>query len=111
MNIFFSSRKLQRTFNSEKQLCRVYGETRAKIIKRRISVLAEVSNLDQVPKLPPDKCHALAGERKGQFAVSIGKQFRLIFEPAHDPVPTTEDGGTCLKSITSVNILGLEDYH
>ena len=111
MDIFFASRKLQRIFDSEKQLCRVYGETRAKIIKRRMSLLAAVSNLDQVSKLPPDKCHALAGELKGQFAVSIGKQFRLIFEPAHDPVPVKEDGGVCLRSITSVRILGIEDYH
>lgn len=111
MDIFFASRKLQRTFNSDKELCRVYGETRAKIIRRRISVLAAVANLDQVPKLPPDKCHSLAGVRKGQFAVSIGKLFRLIFEPAQDPIPTTEDGTTCLKSITSIRILGVEDYH
>jgi toxin HigB-1 len=107
----FASRKLQRTFNSEKLLRRVYGETRAKKIMLRISVLTSVSNLDQVPKLPPDKCHALAGERKGQFAVSIGEPFRLIFEPAHDPVPVKEDGGVCLRSITSVTILRVEDYH
>jgi proteic killer suppression protein len=111
MDIVFESRKLQKIFSSDKELSRAYGETRAQAIKRRILVLLAAANLDQVPKLPPDKCHPLLGQRKGQFAVYIGQPFRLIFEPAHDPIPTTPDGGVCLKSITCVRILGIEDYH
>lgn len=37
--------------------------------------------------------------------------YRLIFEPANDPIPLKEDGGLDWKNITAVNIIGIEDTH
>jgi hypothetical protein len=36
---------------------------------------------------------------------------RLIFAPAHEPVPRKPDGGLDWTQVTAVCILDVEDYH
>lgn len=65
-----------------------------------------------VSRLPPPRCHALTGDRAGQFAVTTTQQYRLIFEPANVPIPVLEDGGIDLAEITAIRILEVDiDYH
>lgn len=101
---------MEKLFNSEKDLSRKYGQ-QAKKIKLRMGVLRSVSNLAQVPKLPPDRCHELSEARAGQFAVDLIHPFRLVFEPADEPVPRKSDGGIDLVAVTKIRILSVEDYH
>jgi len=62
--------------------------------------------------LPHAHCHELKGNRKGQLAVNLDLGFRMIFEPANEPVPYKPDGGLDWQSVTVVRILKLdEDYH
>jgi len=61
--------------------------------------------------LPPARCHPLQGDRAGEFAVDVHQPYRLIFEPANDPIPKKEDGSIDLKKITRIRILEVEDYH
>ena len=61
--------------------------------------------------LPQCRCHPLTGDRKGQFAVDLKHPLRLVFEPRHDPMPLTDDGGIDLKRVTVVEVLAVEDYH
>lgn len=37
--------------------------------------------------------------------------YRLIFEPADDPVPTKDDGGLDWSRVTTIRALGVEDTH
>jgi proteic killer suppression protein len=37
--------------------------------------------------------------------------FRLIFEPADEPVPRKDDGGLDWTKVTVVRILEIKDYH
>jgi hypothetical protein len=53
----------------------------------------------------------IKGDRKGQFSVDVRHPFRLIFEPAHDPVPTKDDGGLDPAKVTRIRVLSVEDYH
>jgi proteic killer suppression protein len=59
----------------------------------------------------PGNCHALSADRRGQYAVHLWGAMRLVFEPAHDPLPKLQDGGIDIKRITRINIGGILDYH
>lgn len=67
MDVAFRTRKLQRVFNSERELRKKYGERRAAAIMRRLAVLKNAPTLDKVPVTPPNRCHRLTGGRKGQY--------------------------------------------
>ena len=111
MEVSFRTRKLQKTFNSERSLVRQYGSQVARRIMLRLAVLRNASNLSKVPRTPPDRCHMLTGDRSGQFAVDLAHSFRLVFEPNHDPVPRKGDGGVDLDGVTAVTIIDVVDYH
>jgi toxin HigB-1 len=111
MDIAFSSEKLRRVFNSDSQLRRKYGDRQAKRIQQRLFELYAAESLADVSHLPPPRCHALTGDRAGQFAVDVIHPYRLIFEPAHTPIPRLADGSVDRASVTAIRILEVEDYH
>ncbi|KRT74913.1 MAG: plasmid maintenance system killer protein [Deltaproteobacteria bacterium CSP1-8] len=111
MEIVFRSPKLQRACSIERESKRQWGAQNAKKIRRRLADLQAAVTLAEVSTLPPVRCHPLQGDRAGQFAVDVQQPYRLIFEPANDPVPRMEDGGIDLTKITRIRILGVEDYH
>ena len=111
MEVTFRNRKLQRTFNSDKALRQAYGDSVARRIQTRLAVLKNAANLARVPTNPPERRHALIGNRKGQYAVNLDNRNRMVFIPNHDPVPLKEDGGVDLESVTSITILEVVDYH
>jgi toxin HigB-1 len=59
----------------------------------------------------PGKCHALSGDRAGEFAVGLWGSYRLIFAPDHDPLPRLPDGGIDTAHVTSIVIREVVDYH
>ncbi|HOX32829.1 MAG TPA: hypothetical protein PLB91_10880 [Spirochaetales bacterium] len=110
MRIWFKSRKLERTFGSEAELRRAYGGERARKIRMRMMVLKSTPRLADVPTIPPDRCHQLKGDRRGEFAVDIAQPFRIVFEPKE--TGTKGKGGAIdLSEVTEIVILGVEDYH
>ena len=111
MDISFKNRKLEKVFNSEKELLRNYGKDNATLIKRRMAVLKAADTLIEVPTAKPERCHELAGDRKGEFSVDLKNPYRLISKPNHDPVPLKKDKGIDLTRVTAITILGVEDYH
>jgi len=111
MDIAFKTRKLAKTFNSDKELKKVYGQENSRKIKLRMTVLHAAAHLGEVPAEKPIRCHALHGQRKGQFAVDLKHPFRLVFSPNHDPLPETADGNIDLSQVTCLKILSVEDYH
>jgi len=111
MDIAFATTKLQKTFNSEKELVRSYGAEIARTIMRRMAVLSAAANLDEVSHLPPPRRHELTGNRKGTFAVDLKHPHRLIFQPNYDSAPAKTDGGIDLKQVTAITIISVEDYH
>jgi len=111
MDIIFANSKLEKLFSSEKELLRKYGPENGKLIMKRITFLMGVNNLGEVPHTPPFGRHQLVNDRKGQFAIYVKHPQRLLFMPNHNPLPKNEDGGLDLKQVTSINIIGVEDYH
>ena len=111
MNIVFKTRKLEKIFNSEKELIKAYGLKMAKIIILRMAFLRATSNLYRIPVTPPFRRHQLKGKYKGCFSVDVKHPFRLILRPVNDPMPVLDDGGFDLAKITDIEIMGMEDYH
>ncbi len=111
MEITFRTRKLQKVFNSCKDIKRNYGDHMARAIQNRLAVLRNASNLYLVPTSRPERLHQLSGNRKGQFAVDLVHPQRLLFEPNHDPVPENEEGGIDKDQVTAITIIEVTDYH
>jgi len=48
--------------------------------RKRLMVLHASPSLDALMLNPGNKFHTLGGDRKGQYAISINKQWRVCFE-------------------------------
>ena len=48
--------------------------------RKRLMVLHAAPSLDALMLNPGNRLHALRGDRKGQYAISINKQWRVCFE-------------------------------
>jgi proteic killer suppression protein len=62
-------------------------------------------------QLPAVNCHALSGDRKGEWAVTISANHRLIFEIAHEPIPLKGNDSVDAIRVTDIRITGTTDYH
>ncbi len=111
VDINFKTKKLWKTFKSERKLSRKYGDPRARAIKMQLAVLRNAQTLSQVPTVRPIRRHQLNGNRAGQYAVDLDHKYRLLFKPDHDPVPERDAGGTDTDGVTAITILEVSDYH
>ena len=110
MDIIFCKTKLKNICNDE-DLCRkAFGDTRAKLLRRRLDDLRAAANLQDMKYLP-GSCHELKGNLDGKLAISLDGPYRLIFAVANDPQPKKQDGGLNWDGVTRIEILGVEDYH
>jgi proteic killer suppression protein len=106
----YSSNRFQRELVSAAAMKKAFGQ-RAGPLMRRLAVLAEARTLADVPAGPPDRCHPLKHERRGQFAVTIHGNWRLVFQPSNEPLPKDEDGNLDLSQVTEVELIEVVDYH
>lgn len=111
MEIRFRSGKTQKCCSSEKECNRKWGSANGKIIRRRLADLEAAETLADVFALPQARCHELTENRRGQFAVDVKHPFRLIFQPANNPIPRKEDGGIDCTRVTHIEIIEVVDYH
>jgi plasmid maintenance system killer protein len=110
MHILYKTKKLEKSLSSPKEIERYYGQ-RAKLINQRLIELRDASTLGVLRNIPAAKCHELSGKRKGQFAVMISGNWRIVFEPRQPPPPLKKDGGIDWHSITIIEIQEITDYH
>lgn len=110
MNITFISRKLEKQCNTQKLLVRAHGSLRAKRIGVRLDDLRAATTLKDMGALT-GRCHELTSNRSGQLSLDLDHPYRLIFEPANDPIPRKDDGGLDWTKVTAVRIIGIEDTH
>lgn len=93
-----------------RELAKTFGQL-ARQINQRLSELISSDNLAIMKLFPQAHCHELSGDRKGQLAVKVSGNFRIIFIPNHEPVPRKEDGGMNWDGITAITIIEVGDYH
>lgn len=110
MKLTFKNRKLEKQLTDPKEMTKSFGQLAAKL-KMRIKNLRDSDNLAMMRNIPAARCHELAGDRRGELAVDVSGNYRLIFEPCHDPVPRKADGGLDWDAVTCIQLNGIEDYH
>lgn len=110
MEVFFASERLAKHMQSQQALRKAYGAENATWIPRRLDNLRFASNLEQMLSLPGE-LHELKGERRGTLSIKLKHGYRLLIKPADEPLPLKADGGLDLRSVRSVVVIGVEDYH
>ncbi|MAE50883.1 MAG: system killer suppression protein [Micavibrio sp.] len=112
MDVQFKKNKMQKTCESEKRLIKTFGQSRARKIQRRLTVLRDADCLEQISHKPPERRHQLSGNRDEEFTVDIEDQWRIIFKPNHNEIPRKEDGGIDISKVTAISIIDIcEDTH
>lgn len=114
MDIYFKNKKTGKEFNEGARLERIHGAVRAKKIRLSMTALRAAESLYDFwpPMSGPERCHELTeGKRSGQLSVDLDHPDRLIFIPAHDPPPRSEDGGLDWKRVTAITIIEIADTH
>jgi plasmid maintenance system killer protein len=112
VEIFFKSSSLAKSCGEWEKAVRKYGRGDAALIAQRLEEMRASANLAVLMKVPGARCHQLSGDRKNYFAVNLNHPYRMIFEPANNPLPRKKDGGIDLEEVTAVTILRVKvDYH
>jgi proteic killer suppression protein len=106
----WANRKLERDCSSDRAGTRRFGAERWALLKRRLESLAAAPTLEDMSGVPGN-CHPLTGNRAGQFAISVTASYRLVFRPAHDPLPLLPDDGIDRRQVTRIRLEGTVDYH
>ena len=83
----------------------------ARKLQQRLMELKAATCLADVSKAPPPRCHQLSGNLEGQLSVDLEHPYRLLFIPANDPVPVTQDGGLDWPQVTEIEIVEIADTH
>lgn len=109
MEFFYKTKKLAKVLNSSKLIDKSYGKL-AKKLKMRLDDMAISENLEELMALP-GRHHPLTGSRKGQFACDLEHPFRLVYEPANEPLPTDKNDALIYKEVSIVGIIEVTDYH
>ena len=111
VDIIFRSTKLEKELSERKRLVRGFGKRQADVIAQRLIQLRAALSLATLSTLPQLRCHELKANREGQISVDLVHPYRLIFEPAHNPLPMKDDGGLDWSGVTVIRILGVVDTH
>jgi proteic killer suppression protein len=112
VDVYFRTSKFRKHTETIASAQREWGERRGKLLRRRLDELAAaVPSLEMMRELPGARCHELTGNLKGKLAVDLDHPYRLLFEPAHDPVPRKADGGLDWTKVTAITVLEIIDYH
>jgi len=110
MKVDFGSNKLKKQMSSASEIKRAFG-VNAKRVQQRLDEMESSPNLAVLQQIPAANCHPLKGDRKGEWAVDISGNYRIIFELDHDPLPIKENGEIEAIKITGIKILKTTDYH
>ena len=111
MDLIFTSKKLKKICDSEKQMRKNLGVQMSEKLKQRLFELKAADSLEALRKIPAANCHELSQNRQGQLAVDLNQPKRLIFKPDHNPLPTRPSGGLDWAKVTSVEVVEIVDYH
>src|SRR6266436_1797302 len=113
MEILVSDKRLRKVIDDDAACRRQYGADMAKKLALRLASLRAADSLADFwpPKSGPERCHELKGDRKGTFSVDLNQPYRSLFQSASKPAGDEAEEQQRWKSITSIDILAIEDTH
>jgi plasmid maintenance system killer protein len=110
LEITFHTNKLAKACNETRIAVATFGLVQAKRLRQRLDDLHAAHDLAVMRSLP-GRCHELVADRKGQLSIDLQHPYRLIFVPAHSPIPLKPDGGLDWSAVTRIEILEIADTH
>jgi len=110
MIITFADKKLKKYANNNSLAVQKMGDKRAKFYQKRLEDLKDAASFADLEHLP-GRFHQLTENRKDQWSCDLDHPYRLIFEPAEDPIPKDKDGKQILIEIKSIEIIEVTNYH
>jgi proteic killer suppression protein len=110
LDILFGSKSLEKLCHDDLLATRTLGASSARKLRTRLDDLVACASLAVALKLP-GRFHALAGDRKGQFALHLDRGQRLVVVPANNPLPQRPDGSLDLQKITAIRVVFVGNYH
>ena len=110
MEINYKNRKLEKQLTDPREMAKSFGQL-ARKVNQRLEDLKAADTLAVMRTIPAARCHELTGDRKGELAVDVSGNYRMIFEPNHNPTPKKEDGGLNWEEVTKILINEIGDYH
>lgn len=79
LDITYKNRKIERICTNAKVADREYGSQMSAKIHMRIDEIRAVDTVEEMIQFRIGRCHALKGNRKGQYAVDLEYPYRLVF--------------------------------
>lgn len=114
MEIYVGDSNLRRAIEDEGASKRRYGADMTQKLMLRLAALRAAESLADFwpPRSGPERCHELKGDRAGTFSVDLKQPYRLLFKPSEGtPISDRSDEQQRWKTITSIDILAIEDTH
>lgn len=97
MEIDYKSNVLKRICEDASFAQKKHGEKMAEAIQRCIDIIHSVDSVETLVQYRLGKCHALTGDRKSQYAMTLVQPYRLVFEKHAERI--------------MVRIIEIVDYH
>ena len=110
MRVHFSSERLQRLCESEKELRKRYGKAGERVIRQRLDDMIDAANVAVLRTLA-GHFEELQHDLKGSMSVRAHGGMRVVFRPYAQPPATKADGGLDLVAITAIVVESIQDYH
>jgi proteic killer suppression protein len=110
MEVIFKDPHIEELIRDQRMLVQKYGAFVAKQVQQRVAEILACYHLLMLKELP-NGLHPLKRKRKGQFAVDLGHAYRLVFEPANQPISRRPDGTIIWERVNMIRILEIVDYH
>ena len=80
MEVIYKNRRLQRVCTNIDAASRKYGNRMAELIRIRIRQIKSADDIESLLAEKLGRCHALKGDRQGQYAMDLVHPYRLVFE-------------------------------
>ncbi len=110
MEIEYGSNKLRKQLSTPIEIQKAFGNMAKKVCARLDEIIAS-PNLAILKSLPAPNCHALIGNKAGEWALNVSPNHRMIFEINHNPIPSLENGEIDETNVTKITLQRIEDYH
>lgn len=98
MQVKYKSKKLEKVCTIYEEAIKQYGDKMAEKIHQRIDEIASAESVEFMVKFRLGRCHALTGNRKGEYAVDLTHPYRLIFRKIGNEIQIAQ-------------IMDIVDYH
>ncbi len=111
MRVVYRTRTLEKACNLQKDGDRLWGRQIAGKVRLRIEQIRGADVLAQLRLIPGARFHQLTGDRAGQYAMDLTKNWRIIVEPWDELGAGVIVGEFSESAIDALRIYDVEDYH